>query len=397
MTVEPARQFEALEAQARNLTAVFTSAGYELVAPALIQPAGLFLDVVGETLRARTYVFTDLDGAELCLRPDLTVPTCRLHLARHPDARGRAGYCYNGPAFRFQPTGADAAHPREFRQAGLELFGEADREAADAEVLALSLAALKAAGLEAYGLRIGDVALFRALTAVLPLPDRWRRRLRVLFWQPEAFRAELKRLSTDPGAAARLLPMEVAGCIVADDPAATEQRLAAHLAHSGIEAVGTRSLGEVAERLVGHVLDAGCPPLPPATRELIEGLLAIRGPARQAGEALERLARAHRMDLDAALAVYHARLDRLARAGVAVDAAEFSAEFGRGIEYYTGFVYEVVSPALGAGSPVAGGGRYDRLMKVIGAPRNVPAVGGMVHTERLLSIVAAARGRGAGQ
>ena len=38
---------------------------YERIAPAVIQPAGLFLDVIGESLRARTYVFTDPDGAEL--------------------------------------------------------------------------------------------------------------------------------------------------------------------------------------------------------------------------------------------------------------------------------------------------------------------------------------------
>src|SRR5919109_1845576 len=119
MVAETARKFEALEAQAQRLMAVFTGAGYERIAPAVIQPADLFLDVVGESLRARTYVFTDLDGQELCLRPDLTVPTCRLHLERHADANVVARYCYNGPAFRFQPTGAGAAHPREFRQAGI--------------------------------------------------------------------------------------------------------------------------------------------------------------------------------------------------------------------------------------------------------------------------------------
>src|SRR5215475_6983103 len=77
----------------------FTRGGYERIAPAVIQPAGLFLDVVGESLRARTYVFTDPDGAELCLRPDLTVPTCRLHLERHAQPNTPARYCYSGSAF----------------------------------------------------------------------------------------------------------------------------------------------------------------------------------------------------------------------------------------------------------------------------------------------------------
>ena len=86
MTAETARKFEALEAQAQALMGVFIKGGYEAVAPAMIQPAGVYLDVIGEALRARTYVFTDPDGDELCLRPDLTVPACRLSLERHPEA-----------------------------------------------------------------------------------------------------------------------------------------------------------------------------------------------------------------------------------------------------------------------------------------------------------------------
>ena len=111
MPPETAQKFEALQAQAQRLMTVFARAGYEPVAPAVIQPAGLFLDVVGESLRARTYVFTDPDGEELCLRPDLTVPTCRLHLARYPDGNVPARYCYAGSAFRYQPAGADKRPP----------------------------------------------------------------------------------------------------------------------------------------------------------------------------------------------------------------------------------------------------------------------------------------------
>jgi len=74
VTAEGAKEYEALEAQAASLITLFTSKGYEHVAPSYIQPASLFLDRIGETLRARTYVFTDPNGEELCLRPDLTLP-----------------------------------------------------------------------------------------------------------------------------------------------------------------------------------------------------------------------------------------------------------------------------------------------------------------------------------
>src|SRR5262245_4319731 len=163
MIAESAQRFEALEAQAQRLMAIFTRAAYDHVAPSIIQPAYLFLVVLGESLRARTYVFSDPDGEELCLRPDLTVPTCRLHLARHPQGAVPARYCYNGSAFRYQPGGDTDAHPREFRQAGIECFAASDREEADAAVLALIVEAVRTAGIATFHLRFGDLGLFRAL------------------------------------------------------------------------------------------------------------------------------------------------------------------------------------------------------------------------------------------
>ena len=160
-----------LDAQARGLMTIFMRAGYEEIAPPVIQPAGPFLDVVGEALRARTYVFIDPDGEELCLRPDLTIPTCRLHLARHPGGQVRARYCYRGPAFRYQPGGATSAHPREFRQAGIEIFAAPDREQEDAAVLALMVEALRRAGLDRLEFTIGDLGLFAALLEAIPMPQ----------------------------------------------------------------------------------------------------------------------------------------------------------------------------------------------------------------------------------
>ena len=177
MTAESAKAFEALEGQARDLVALFGRAGYEFVAPAILQPAGVFLDQIGEQVRGRSYVFTDLAGEELCLRPDLTVPVSRLYLERHPQAGTEARYCYNGPAFRFQPLGPSATHPREFRQAGVECFGAADKAAADTEVLLLAVEAVRSAGLRDYRLRFGDIALFYALVDALDVPERWRETL----------------------------------------------------------------------------------------------------------------------------------------------------------------------------------------------------------------------------
>jgi ATP phosphoribosyltransferase regulatory subunit len=385
MVAESARKFEALEAQAQRLMAVFTKAGYEAVAPAIIQPADVFLDVVGESLRARTYVFTDPDGNELCLRPDLTVPTCRLHLERHPEADVEARYCYNGPAFRDQPEGATAAHPREFRQAGIEFFGNESREEAEAEVVSLIIRAVRAAGLKSFGLRIGDLGLFQALLNAIDMPDRWRARLRNQFWRPEAFRQELVRLTRDPAEAIHDLPADLMARLDTADLAKSEKVVAAYLDEHKLELIGARSLREITQGLLSAAADATSKPLSSAAADLIDAYVKVKAPARAAGARLEDLMSERGIRIEEALEAYQRRLQLLIDSGIDPALIEFSAEFGRSLEYYTGFVFEIVVPELGTGSPIAGGGRYDGLLKAVGAPEPAPAVGSAIHTERLLS------------
>jgi ATP phosphoribosyltransferase regulatory subunit len=386
---------DALDVQERRLMAAFARAGYERVEPAVIQPADLFLDVVGESLRARTYVFTDPDGAELCLRPDLTVPTCRLHLERHTQANTRARYCYSGSAFRYQPADAGRAHPREFHQAGIESFAAPDRERDDAAVLALIVMALREAGLAPLRLRIGDLGLFAALINALDIPERWRTRLQHQFWRPEAFRAELARLASGRAQSAGA-PADLIDRLDPTDPAGAEALVAEHLDKAGIELIGTRSAAEIAQRLLAEAADQREKPLPAATVALIEAYVAVKAPARAAADRLAALARRRGVDISAGLHAFARRLDLIEQAGVSIGEAEFSAEFGRNLEYYTGFVFEVLAPVLGPKSPVAGGGRYDSLIAQVGAPANVPAVGASIHTERLLAALQGA-GQGAGQ
>lgn len=389
MPAEAAQNVEALAAQAQRLMATFMRAGYEQIAPAIIQPAGLFLDVVGEALRARTYVFTDPDGEELCLRPDLTVPTCRLHLARHPTGNARARYCYSGPAFRYQPGGATSAHPSEFRQAGIESFAALDREEDDAAVLALIVEALDEAGIGRFRLRLGDLGLFAALLDALAMPQRWRRRLRHHFWRPEAFRAELARLTSRDALKIRGLPRTLVDALDPTRPQEAQRLVEAHLEGAGLELVGSRTLPEITDRLLAEAADAREEPLAAATAALIEGYTGLKSPAREAADRIEALIGPHTLDLQAPLAAFRRRLELLAAAGVDTTQATFAAEFGRNLEYYTGFVFEIIAPELGPGSPLAGGGRYDSLLADVGAPARVPAVGSSIHTERLLSVLSA--------
>jgi len=387
MAAESAQKFEALEAQARALLDLFARAGYEPVAPAVIQPAGVFLDQIGEQVRGRTYVFTDLAGEELCLRPDLTVPVSRLYLERHPNAETQARYCYNGAAFRFQPLGPSTTHPREFRQAGIECFGAPDKESADVEVLLLAVEAVRSAGLREFWLRFGDIALFYALIDALQLPERWRRKLRHYFWRPPVFHALLTRLAKGERPDSDGLTAALAEKIAGETHDSAEEIVAAYLDEHAIPIAGNRSLREITARLCDHAADLRADPLPKEVATVIDYYLAVSAAPREATEKIAMIAKGAGLDIDAALDAVLRRFDRLERDGIDLERATFTTEFGRKLEYYSGLVFQVEAAGLDENEPVAGGGRYDNLLAALGAPREVPAVGSAIHTERLLAAV----------
>ncbi len=55
----------------------------------------------------------------------------------------------------------------------------------------------------------------------------------------------------------------------------------------------------------------------------------------------------------------------------------------RGLDYYTSLVYEVRTPAAGELGSIAGGGRYDDLIRLVGGPQ-LPATGMAIGIERLI-------------
>jgi len=58
----------------------------------------------------------------------------------------------------------------------------------------------------------------------------------------------------------------------------------------------------------------------------------------------------------------------------------------RGLDYYTRTAWEIQTTALGAQSAVAGGGRYDGLVKELGGPQT-PAIGFAIGFDRLVEVM----------
>jgi ATP phosphoribosyltransferase regulatory subunit len=372
-TPPPATQ---ADAPAEALLAQFERSGYARANPAILQPAEPFLDLSGEDIRRRMFLTADAAGRELCLRPDLTIPVARDYLASAA-AGAPAAFCYLGPVFRDRGEAAP-----EFLQAGIESFGRRDIAAADAETLALGIEATAHYGLDAPEIRMGDVGLFAALIAALDLPPAWKRRLKKDFNRAGSLEHDLDRLVLD-ASAARPEYQGVLAALAGSDPQAAHALVTDLLSIAGITAVGGRSVGEIADRFLEQsALGAGAR-LPQETRALIRRFLAVAGDPDEAAASLRALSAEAGLALDAALDLFESRTGFLAARGVDVGRIRFSTAFGRGLDYYTGVVFELHDPAGRVARQLVAGGRYDGMLARLGSANPIPAVGFAVWPERL--------------
>jgi ATP phosphoribosyltransferase regulatory subunit len=378
-----AARIAALDDQAAAILGVFAKHAYVRAEPSVLQPADIFLDRSGEEIRRRTFAFTDPAGNELCLRPDLTIPICRMVVAEGRKMPLRL--CYNGLAFRHQP--AEPERPTQFYQAGVELLGLEDRAAAEIEVLTLAVESLRAAGLGDVTMKVGDLGLFSAFVDALAIPPQWRDRLKRHFWRAGYFEALLDRLSTSEASDAQRLLAHLGTLGDAEARAAFDGLM--DLVGGG--AGGARTREEIVDRLMEQAADAAALRLDPKIAEMVAKLLAVSGPAEAALKDIRTLTKSAGVALEAPLAAMSHRLAALKTLGVDPARVSFAARFGRNMEYYTGFVFELWSKDEEGPVQVAGGGRYDTLLDNLGAKRAIPAIGFSIRTERVLASRAAGR------
>lgn len=369
---QPARMPAA--GQAEMLIAAFERGGYLRAHPAVLQPAEPFLDLSGEDIRRNMFLTSDASGNELCLRPDLTIPVARDYLAS--SRAGQAlGLCYLGPVFRNR-----AGKPAEFIQAGVESFGRKDLAAADAEMLALALEATSAFGVTDPEIRAGDVALFASLIEALALPPAWQRRLIKDFNRKVSLAQDLARLSLGE-VSQRAEYQGVLAALAGSDRKAAHALVIDLLSIAGTSNVGGRSIDEIADRFLEQA-SLGGGALPNETRALIESFLGVKGDPDSALNQLRNLASDARLNLGAAFDAFESRIGFMAARGIDISRITFATSFGRGLDYYTGFEFELVRSGSSNG-PLVAGGRYDGLLTRLGATAPIPAVGFAIWVEAM--------------
>jgi ATP phosphoribosyltransferase regulatory subunit len=358
---------DALNGQAVALLNLFAQRGYVRQEPAVLQPAEIFLDRSGEEIRRRTFTLMDPSGRELCLRPDLTIPICREAVQQGRSFPARIAY--NGLVFRHQP--GEPHRATQFFQAGVELLGLDDRAAGETEILSLTIEALRVAGLKDFSLRIGDLALFGALVDALALPVQWRARLKRHFWRAGYVESLLYWLGHGDRKAAL--------------PGSRAEIEALLDTHADAPLAG-RTREEIIARTMDRAADAAALKLDAKVADAIAKLLDISGPAETALAQARALLKTAGINLDPQLAAMDARLAALKSLGVDPAQVQFTAHFGRNMEYYTGFVFELWARDKEGPVQIAGGGRYDSMMEMLGAKQPVSAIGCALRTERLLAV-----------
>ena len=284
------------------------------------------------------------------LRFDLTVPFARVISQYREEMKLPFRRYAVGPVFRADKPGPGRF--RQFTQFDIDIAG-ADTLAADAEVIAVMCDAMRALGLgartaedgsrvrPAFEMRISNRKLVDALLEGngITKPDTIKQVLRVM--------DKLQKVGID-NVRAELGPGRV------DE--------------SGAPIAGVQLSQDLIDRITAFVAVSA-----PTRGELLETLARQLPETEQSAQALDEMTE---------LARY---LDAL---GVAEDEAPYDPSLTRGLDYYTGPVYEIGLPGAPEFGSVGGGGRYDELCTRFLEER-VPATGASIGVDRLIAALAA--------
>lgn len=267
------------------------------------------------------YHFADQGGREIGLRYDLTVPLARVVAMHQNDLVFPFKRYHIAPVWRAEKP--QRGRFREFWQCDADIAGSASM-LADAEVVSIMAEALTAVGLPNFTILINDRRLLEALAISAGVPN--------------------ERATTIYRAIDKL------GKIGRDG-------VGRELAAAGVEA-------SAIDRVLDLVTLTGQPD------ELLAELRSRLADIPRAIEAVDELG-----ELFAYLPSF----------GVKAGTYKLDLSLARGIDYYTGPVYEasVTEPNVGS---VAGAGRYDRLVGTF-LGRTVPATGISLGLERIIEVV----------
>jgi histidyl-tRNA synthetase len=299
---------------------VYRSYGFVPIDTPALEYTEILLGKGGEETDKQLYRFTDHGGRDVALRFDLTVPFARF-AAEHVGRLGTPFKRYHlGPVWRGENT--QRGRYREFWQCDFDTIGTTSN-AADIEVALVIHDLMVALGFERFRIHVNNRMVLNGLLEELGLAGQTGALLRALDKLPKVGRDAVIQEMVD---------------------------------RAGVAA-------EAAGRVVGLAETTG------ANAAMLDRLAADYGGNPKAAEGVRRL----RELLDVARA-----------AGVPEDRLQVDVSIARGLDYYTGTVYETFLTDLPGIGSVCSGGRYDNLASLY-TKQVLPGVGASLGLDRLLA------------
>ncbi|NDD28080.1 MAG: histidine--tRNA ligase [Proteobacteria bacterium] len=306
----------------QTIRGVFESFGFVPLDTPTLEYAEILLGKYGDDAEKLLYKFADNGGREVCMRYDLTVPLARV-VAQYPDLQKPFKRYQMAPVWRGENTGK--GRYREFVQCDVDIVGTKSL-LADFECIWVGHNVMKALGVERFRIHVSHRKLLEGLSTLLGDGLTQRQVL-------DVFRTVDKLPSQG---------RERVESLLAEEVGLDARQIATVFGFLDIS-------GEIEDVLAR--LDTLFAEVPLA-REGIADLRQIFSHARSAGLDMSRLG------LDLTIA--------------------------RGLDYYTGAVFETFLEDLPSLGSVMSGGRYDGLIGFF-AKQDIPAVGISVGLDRLFS------------
>ncbi len=327
------------------------SKGFKYIELPSVIEANHIVQRSGENFRKFMFSFTDINGKELCLRPDLTIASCLRYL--EGNFKGKEKIFYSGQAYRKVETKRDKIIRN---QVGFEILGSKDEKNDDKEIINTSIKILQDFNFSSGTLTIGNIEIFNLLISKLDIPKRWKLRLSRHFWREKYFNDLLKRLETNA---------DIDPTIVEID----KKRYLDLLNKNPETIIAGRSVGEILKRFDTKIKDPRQAKRGNKVSKIIKSFLKISCPINKAAMELNKFFKKNKINLVVDQRYFPISSNKLSKLNV-----KFSTSFGRHLEYYSGMVFKIDVKSKSTTIKCAGG-RYDRLISDLGSKKQVPAVG----------------------
>jgi len=328
------------------------SRGFKYIELPSVIEANHIVQRSGENFRKFMFSFTDINGKELCLRPDLTIASCLRYLEE--ELKGKEKIFYSGQAYRKVQNKKDSIIRN---QVGFEIIGSKDEKNDDKEIINTSLESLQSIKYTTGTLTIGNVEIFNLLISKLNIPKRWKLRLIRHFWREKYFNDLLKRLETNS---------DVDPTIVEID----KKRYFKMLKEDLSKFIAGRSINEILKRFDNKIRDPRGASKGKNVSQIIKNFLKIKCPINKAAAELNKFFKKNKINLVVDQKYFPTSKNKISKLNVV-----FSASFGRQLEYYTGMVFKIDIKSKSKNRNIINGGRYDKLISDLGSEKQIPAVG----------------------